>query len=117
MAATGGGEKVGGIRQVSLTAAGSFSRLAAQMGTVSDCDTALTRWVIDDLVEGYVSWREECQAVRVAYHAWSGPHPGEREVAYARYVAALDREELAAQVYAHHLEHVMRIAGAPADPS
>jgi hypothetical protein len=51
LAPTDGGEKVGGIRQVSLTAAGFFSRLAAQMGTVSDCDTALTRWVIDDLVE------------------------------------------------------------------
>jgi len=37
------------------------------MKTVADRDIALGRWTIDELLEGYVSWREECQAVALAF--------------------------------------------------
>ena len=72
--------------------------------------TAFHRSAIDDLLEGYVSWREACQAVWGAYERWVGSDRGERGLAYAAYLAALDGEERAARTYAHHTAHVARIA-------
>jgi hypothetical protein len=80
------------------------------MGTVSGSDTALGRWAVDDLLEGYVSWREECQAVRLAYQRWVNSTRAEGRLAYAGYVAALDREEHAARAYARHLERARWIS-------
>jgi hypothetical protein len=37
------------------------------MRTVTDSSTALGRWAIDELLERYVSWREECRTVRLVY--------------------------------------------------
>jgi hypothetical protein len=71
---------------------------------------AYHRSAIDDLLEGYVSWREACQAVWRAYERWIGSDRGERGLAYAAYLAALDGEERAARTYAHHTAHVARIA-------
>lgn len=76
---------------------------AAQMGTVFDSDTAVGRWAVDELLEDYVSWREECHAVRLAYQRWIDSTRADGRLAYAGYVAALDREEHAARAYAHHL--------------
>jgi hypothetical protein len=59
------------------------------MRTVLDSETALGRRAIDALLECYVSWREECQEVRLA---------------------ALDREECAARAYAEHIERLRRIS-------
>jgi hypothetical protein len=73
-------------------------------------DTALGRRAIDELLEGYVSWREECQAVALAYGRLIASCRGERRLAYAAYFAALDREEHAAGTYAHHVERVRRIS-------
>jgi hypothetical protein len=80
------------------------------MRTVTETDQGLRRWAIDDLLEGYVSWREECQSVRLAYERWTAADRGDRRLAYAVYVGALDREEHAALTYAHHVDRVSRIA-------
>jgi hypothetical protein len=72
--------------------------------------TAVHRSAIDELLEGYVSWREACQAVWLAYERWIGSDRGERALAYATYLAALDREERAARTYAQHTAHVARIS-------
>jgi hypothetical protein len=80
------------------------------MKIVADRDTAVGRRAIDELLEGYVSWREECQAVALAYGRLSASGCGERQLAYAAYFAALDREEHAARTYDHHVERVRRIA-------
>jgi hypothetical protein len=72
--------------------------------------TALHRLAIDDLLEGYVSWREACHAVWGAYERWIGSDRGERGLAYAAYLAALDGEECAACTYAHHTARVARIS-------
>jgi hypothetical protein len=65
---------------------------------------------IDELLEGYVSWREACGAVWRAYEQWIGSDRGERPLAYAAYLAALDGEERAARAYAHHTERVARFS-------
>jgi hypothetical protein len=40
-------------------------------------------------------WRDECAAVRSAYHRWAGPRSAQKPVAFHAYGAALDREERA----------------------
>jgi hypothetical protein len=71
---------------------------------------AVHRSAIDELLERYVSWREACQSVWLAYERWIGSDRGEHGLAYAGYVAALDREERAAGTYADHIARVMRIS-------
>jgi hypothetical protein len=83
---------------------------AQQMDTVTDTTTAFGRWAIDELLERYISWREECCAVRVGYQRWANSGPRERGLAYAGYVVALDREERAAQTYAAHVQRISPIA-------
>jgi hypothetical protein len=64
----------------------------------------------DDLfcaqVESYVHWRAQSGLVAESYRAWRGAETRKRNVAFARYVAALDREELAAGDYRRVLELV-----------
>jgi hypothetical protein len=81
------------------------------MSTFPDLETVLGRRAIDELLEGYVSWREECDAVRLAYRRLADSRPSERRLTYAGYLAALDREEHAARVYADHVDRVKRISG------
>jgi len=64
---------------------------------------------LDELLEGCVSGREECQAVALAYGRLIAPGCSERRLVYAAYFAARDREEHAARIYAHHVERVRRI--------
>jgi hypothetical protein len=78
------------------------------MRTIISTDSALVRRSIDALLEVYVSWREECNAVHQAYQWWAGSDRGQRGLAYAGYVAALDREEHAARAYAHQLNTIER---------
>jgi hypothetical protein len=80
------------------------------MNTVADLDTAVGRWAIDELLEGYVSWREDCQAVALSYGRLIASGCSERRQIYAAYFAAPDREGHAARIYAHHVERVRRIS-------
>ena len=56
--------------------------------------------VVDDAVDAYVRWREECAGAREAYRRWSSAEKADRRLACCAYTAALDREEIAACVYA-----------------
>jgi hypothetical protein len=55
-------------------------------------------------LESYVNWRAQSRLVAESYQAWRGAETDERQSAFARYVAALDREELAAGAYRRTLE-------------
>jgi hypothetical protein len=79
------------------------------MRTFIDSDNAPLRTSIDALLEVYLSWRAECHAVWQAYQSWSDSDRSQRALAYAWYVAALDREDHAASAYAHQIERVSRI--------
>ena len=69
----------------------------------------------DDLVDRlmlmslYCDWRNECAEVAAAYEHFSGTHGPERPVAFAAYVAALDREECAASAYEAHIGVAMTL--------
>lgn len=57
-------------------------------------------------VDAYLAWREECVAVRTAYLAWRRTRGAEATLAFDAYQAALDREEVAAEVYAALIRRV-----------
>jgi hypothetical protein len=51
--------------------------------------------VTDDAMDAYVEWRQESAEVDSAYRRWSIAPPTDTALAFAAYVAALDREEQA----------------------
>jgi hypothetical protein len=55
--------------------------------------------LVDALIGHHVSWREECAAVASSYENWNCAERGDEATAFSAYVAALDREELAAASY------------------
>lgn len=56
-------------------------------------------WLNDEFVECYARGREESAVVRLSYEDWREAEPDVEPLAYAVHVAALDREERAADVY------------------
>ncbi len=56
--------------------------------------------VVDRLMEAYVSWREACLLVSDAYGAWASEMGPGATSAFWWYMAALEQEERAAEVYA-----------------
>jgi hypothetical protein len=68
--------------------------------------SAMTRIsdLIDAVMEGYVSWREESAAVETAYRSWRQAAPDEEAIAFDDYITALDREEHAASEYRRLVE-------------
>ena len=63
---------------------------------------------IDALIDGYVAWREASDDVKTAYERWE--IAVDRQGGFAGYLAALDREQHASQVYAEKLERVGLLA-------
>ena len=58
----------------------------------------------DEAMERYVFWREACAGV--CYDAWQAARAGDRRLAGAAHVAALDREQAAASLYAEAIEQL-----------
>jgi hypothetical protein len=55
--------------------------------------------LIDAVIGGYVTWREENAAVAATSETWTCSPTHVRAIAFAEDVAALDREERAASDY------------------
>ena len=64
--------------------------------------------LIDEAIDRYVEWREECAAVYDAYANWTNAPTEETELPFAAYSAALDREQSAATVYGRAVERLER---------
>jgi hypothetical protein len=56
--------------------------------------------LVDRLMDAYVTWREACLRVSDAYGSWAGERGVSATAAFGSYMAALDREEDAADAYA-----------------
>lgn len=54
----------------------------------------------DELVAAYVEWRETCARVSDTYRSWASDTAPADRIGFGLYVAALDAEEEAAEVYA-----------------
>jgi hypothetical protein len=68
----------------------------------------------DEVIETYVSWREACAGVSRTYAEWCRSRRGERRLAHAVHLAALDREGCAAQTHREAVERVGRELAAQA---
>jgi hypothetical protein len=64
--------------------------------------------LVDELVDRYLCWREECVSVQASYDNWSRAEAGERRLAFSAHVAALDREQHAAVTYQRCAEKITR---------
>jgi len=80
---------------------------------VTRCELDL---LVDAMLDGYVSWREACVRVEAAYEAWSHAERRDKALAFAAYLAALDREQVAATSYRRFAGQVAKAceAAAPA---
>jgi hypothetical protein len=61
---------------------------------------------VDRLLEFYCAWREECAHVHAAYMRLSTASQSDRTLAFAAYMAALDREAAAADMYLGQVSRV-----------
>jgi hypothetical protein len=73
--------------------------------------------VVDGLIEAYVDWREACLRVSDAYRSWVSETGGGSASAFGRYMATLDQEERAAEVYAGLVQRAGRFASSSRDPA
>ena len=64
--------------------------------------------LLDDLLDGYVDWRESARAVAEAYARWSCASGPERAMRFAVYAATLDQEQKTAASYAETVTDVGR---------
>jgi hypothetical protein len=71
--------------------------------------------MVDQTVDAYVDWSEECGHVREAYRRWLSAVGADAEFAFGAYSAALDREQRASEVYAGLIGRLRPlVSGAPA---
>lgn len=66
----------------------------------------LQKRLVDEALDAYVDWREECTRVWDAYDSWGSATADERALAFQAFWAALEREENASRVYAGLIERV-----------
>ena len=67
--------------------------------------------VIDRLMDLYVDWREESIGVQDAYDRWTGGRAEDRDLAFAAYQAALDREESASRAFSERIRRITSGSG------
>jgi hypothetical protein len=74
---------------------------------------AQRRRMIDETMDAYVDWREECMRVWEAYQGWRSASRADSPLAFLAYLAALDREERASEFYAERISRLDRLVAAP----
>jgi len=62
--------------------------------------------LVDEAMDAYVDWREECAGVWDAYERWTRAPRIDAACAFSAYRAALDREECASHAYADLLARI-----------
>jgi hypothetical protein len=72
--------------------------------TVTGVETVAGVEALDAEMESYMKWRAQSRRVGESYRDWKSAPSSERAFAFTRYLAALDREELAAREYRRVLE-------------
>jgi hypothetical protein len=64
--------------------------------------------LVDEVLASYVEWREELDASDEAYRGWREAPSSEEPWRFAAYIAALDREQAAADSYAASITDLLR---------
>jgi hypothetical protein len=63
-------------------------------------------WLIDDMINAYVDWREQCRRVERAYAGWSTARRPDVRLRFAAYLAEIDQEDRAVETYANAVTRV-----------
>jgi hypothetical protein len=79
-------------------------------------DAAGAARLVDEVIDRYVDWREECETVRSGYEAWWSGAEEERTIRFAVYNMALDREEWAAGLYSKSTQRLRRFLWPDLEP-
>jgi hypothetical protein len=66
----------------------------------------LDKRLVDEAMDAYVDWREECAGVWNAYERWARAPRIDAAGAFLAYRAALDREESASHAYSGLMERM-----------
>jgi hypothetical protein len=66
----------------------------------------IRRDVVDRLIELYCDWRTVCADVQASYERFLDTSAYERDMAFAAYRAALDREQATSEAYARQVRLV-----------
>ena len=80
-------------------------------GVASPTSHAALTPLVDELMDLYVSWLEECAAVTASYENWRASERRDNQLAFSAYLAALDREEHAASTYQGLVERIAEVHG------
>jgi len=78
-------------------------------GVASPTSQAALTPLVDELMDLYVSWLEECAAVAASYENWRASERRDNQLAFSAYRAALDREEHAASTYQGLVERIAEV--------
>jgi hypothetical protein len=81
------------------------------------CDSLIDEQVLDEAIDRYVAWREECDLLRDAYERWMHASGTDAAWAFADYQAALDREGHIAEVYGNLMARVVIPPGPGREPA
>ena len=81
---------------------------------MSTLTTEIRSELVDELISIYCNWRTQCAEVVAAYRRCSSAEPADRALAFAAYLAALDREESAARDYASQIDLIVDRETVPA---
>jgi hypothetical protein len=79
----------------------------------------IDRRLVDEAMDAYIDWREECARVWDAYDRCVQAPAGDAALTFSAYRAALDREECASRAYAQLVTRIVvakrgaRFAGSP----
>lgn len=60
---------------------------------------SLPEELVEELLDEYLCWREQCAALQAAYQHWTRATRVDRPLAFAAFVAQLEQEEHAARRY------------------
>jgi hypothetical protein len=72
--------------------------------------------LVDRMIDLYCKWRTSCEEVRARYERFLDALASDRTVAFAAYMAALDREQSACESYAEQVRLIESRISAPAAP-
>ena len=61
--------------------------------------TGVDEYVLDDVIDTYIDWREQSRNVWLAYGRWSQAPPEDATLRFAAYLAELDQEHRACYLY------------------
>jgi hypothetical protein len=70
------------------------------MGAMPPIGSAIDQYAVDDIVDAYVDWREQSRHVWIAYARWASAPADDAQLRFAAYLAELDQEQRACDVYA-----------------